>query len=225
MNKIILIFKTILNFLTKLRNINVIDVKVKKLDDNAVVMTYAHDGDVCMDMTATSVEYDEETDTYIYHTGIAVETNKNVGMFLFPRSSNCKKECYLTNSVGVADTALYRGELQFRYKNRTSLKVLQELEAMKVSNATFLNEIYKWDGSKKTWNDSFIRAKEITAEANQGLRSVMLERAKNLEFAPYKVGDRIGQALFLNHKNVIIKVVNELSETVRGNGGFGSTGK
>ena len=42
------------------------------------------------------LEYDEEHDMYIYHTGLAFESNLNVGQFLFPRSSNSKKNAYLT---------------------------------------------------------------------------------------------------------------------------------
>ena len=37
-----------------------LEIRFKKLDENAVIPSYAHDGDVGMDMTAISVEYDEE---------------------------------------------------------------------------------------------------------------------------------------------------------------------
>jgi dUTPase len=50
------------------------------------------------------------------------------------------------------------------------------------------------------------------------------QRAKELEYAPYKVGDRIGQMVFLNYPTVILEEVEELSETERGEKGFGSTG-
>ena len=53
----------------------------------------------------------------------------------------------------------------------------------------------------------------------------MKKRAKNLEFAPYKAGDRVAQMLFLEYPTVNIEVVDELNETVRGDGGFGSSGK
>ena len=63
-----------------------LEIKLKKLDKNAVIPEYAHDGDVGMDLTAISVEYDREHDMYIYHTGLAFETDKHYGIFLFPRS-------------------------------------------------------------------------------------------------------------------------------------------
>ena len=53
----------------------------------------------------------------------------------------------------------------------------------------------------------------------------MKNRAKNLEFAPYKVGDRVAQMVFLQYPTVNIEVVDELNETVRGDGAFGSSGK
>ena len=41
-------------------------IKFKKLVPEAVIPSYAHDGDVGMDMTAVSVEYDVDKDMYIY---------------------------------------------------------------------------------------------------------------------------------------------------------------
>lgn len=179
------------------------NIKIKKLDERAVIPSYAHEGDVCMDMTAIDVEYDYETDTYIYHTGLAFESDYDIGQFLFPRSSNCKKECYLTNSVGVADSAIYRGEIQFRYKNRTSREMMATLAGLK---ATAFSTVYKGDAYVSTYDD-------------------IVERTKKLEFAPYKAGERIGQMVFMTRPRVTLEVVDELSDTVRGDGGFGSTGK
>jgi dUTPase len=42
--------------------------------------------------------------------------------------------------------------------------------------------------------------------------------------APYKVGDRIAQMVVFPYPNVKIRKVKELSETERGENGFGSTG-
>ena len=41
--------------------------------------------------------------------------------------------------------------------------------------------------------------------------------------APYKVGDRIGQLMIIPYPKIEFKLVDELSKTERGNGGFGST--
>lgn len=93
-------------------------VKVKRLNNEAVIPKYAHVGeDVGMDITATSWEYDAEYDRIIYHTGLAFELPKGYGMFIFPRSSNCKTDSFLPNSVGILDVG-YRGELLVIFKNR-----------------------------------------------------------------------------------------------------------
>lgn len=43
--------------------------------------------------------------------------------------------------------------------------------------------------------------------------------------SPYKVGDRIGQIVFVPIPDVELIEADELSETARGEGGYGSTGK
>ena len=45
-----------------------------------------------------------------------------------------------------------------------------------------------------------------------------------MQYAPYKVGERIAQMVVLPYPNVKINEREELSETERGSGGFGSTG-
>lgn len=182
-----------------------ITIKLKKLDERAIIPTYAHDGDVCMDFTAISVEYDSEKDLYIYHTGLAFESDFNQGMFIYPRSSNRKTEAYLTNSVGVIDTALYRGEILFCYRNRDSLSNMSDIAALK---AILLN------------SDGDVKPIDVYNE----VKNDYTKRATNLEFAPYNVGDRIGQFVLLEHPTIKIEVVDELSDSVRGTNGFGSSG-
>lgn len=97
---------------------NKLNVRICKVHPNAVIPTYAKDGDMGMDLTAVSVEYDKEIDCFIYHTGLVFEVPKGYGMLVFPRSSNRRTNAYLSNSVGIADSG-YRGEVTFCYKNRT----------------------------------------------------------------------------------------------------------
>lgn len=94
-------------------------VKVKKLDEFAVIPTYAHPGeDAGLDLTATSYEYKADIDCHVYGTGLAFEIPKGYVGLIFPRSGNRKTEAYQTNSVGVCDAG-YRGELMVSFKNRT----------------------------------------------------------------------------------------------------------
>ena len=90
-------------------------VKIKKLNENAVIPTYAKDGDAGMDLTATSKDYDDSGNV-VYGTGLAFEIPKGYVGYVFPRSSNAKKDLILSNSVGVIDSG-YRGEVLFKFKH------------------------------------------------------------------------------------------------------------
>lgn len=186
---------------------NKITVKFKKLHPDAVIPKYAHDGDVCMDLTAISVEYDADKDMYIYHTGLAFESDFNVGQFLFVRSSNRKTDAYLCNHVGIADSAIYRGEIMLCFKNRTSLEVRQFMETTKA----YLNTLTVTDGdSKRAHNNMMISNAVMNIDP--------------LTYAPYKVGNRVAQMVFIQYPTVELIEVDELSSSDRGEGGFGSTG-
>ena len=141
-------------------------VRIKKLNENAVIPTYAKDGDAGMDLVATSII--STTSTQItYGIGLAMEIPKGFVGLIFPRSSVRKTRLMLSNCVGVIDSG-YRGELQ----------------------ATF-NKINQDSVSE---ND-------------------------------YKVGDRIAQIMIIPHPDIQFEEAGELSDTERGEGGFGSTGK
>jgi dUTP pyrophosphatase len=145
-------------------------IKIKKLVNNAVIPTYAKDGDAGMDMTCTKINYTED---YVeYETGISMEIPKGYVGLIFPRSSNSKKDLLLKNSVGIIDSG-YRGPINFRYA------VVQHVSS---------NERY--DGYKE-----------------------------------YMVGDRIGQIMILPYPEIEFVESEELSNTERGEGGFGSSDK
>jgi len=139
-------------------------VRTKKLNQNAVIPTYAKDGDAGMDLVATRIISNTTFDVS-YGTDLAIEIPNGFVGLVFPRSSIRKYELTLSNSVGVIDSG-YRGELQ----------------------ATF----------KKT---------------------------NGLDSLAYKVGDRIAQIMIIPHPPIEFDAVDELSDTERGDGGFGSTGK
>lgn len=172
----------------------------------------AHPGDLGWDLTAIGVEYDEEHDAYIYHTGLYCETEEGDGCHLMPRSGNAKTDAYLCNSVGLIETFLYRGEFVVKFKNRDSREIIV-IQAL----------MYEW--LSMPWYKKMFRNFEEWAE----LREQQLYKEFNavaLEYAPYEVGDRIVQVVWNRFpKNFDTEIVDVLSETVRGEGGFGSTGK
>ena len=89
-------------------------LKIKKLDARAVLPSFAKDGDAGMDLTAINITKDN-VGNITYHTGISMEIPKGYVGLLFPRSSICKKQQFLTNSVGVVDSG-FRGEILAKFK-------------------------------------------------------------------------------------------------------------
>ena len=86
-------------------------VKFKRLHESSKIPSYANAGDAGLDLTA-SVIYDVDSNQIVYGTGIAVEIPHGYVGLIFPRSSICKKDLALSNSVGVIDSG-YRGEIKF----------------------------------------------------------------------------------------------------------------
>ena len=193
-----------------------IDGTVKvKLEEGASMPEQAHSQDVGYDIKSISCEYDEKYDMYIYHTGIYVETDPEKGynksLYLFPRSSNSKKECYLANSVGIVDSDTYRGEIQARFKNRTSLEVMIHQEVCK----RMLDDMTKPAAMLLSYDEVY-----------KAIAQMFKARAKALEFAPYDVGDKCAQLVFAAEQKpdfVLVETINE--DTERGSSGFGGSGK
>lgn len=175
-----------------------VQLKFKKLDERAVIPQYAHVGDIGMDVTAIDVEYDIERDVYIYHTGLACEMERGYALLCFCRSSNTKTEAYLPNAVGIVDAATYRGEIQFRYKNRDAID---------------FSGVNCWTAHRTEDGERYEKEN----------KDILIQHA--MKYAPYKVGDRIGQFVIVKVPEVEVLEVDTLSETDRGTGGFGSTGK
>jgi dUTP pyrophosphatase len=150
-------------------------IKIKKLHPDAVIPTYAKQGDAGMDLTSVSVSTkynkDEEgfstkSEKYIeYDTGLSMEIPEGFVGYLFPRSSVSKTDLLLANSVGVVDSG-YRGPIKLRFR-------------------------------------------KSVCTAYPGI---------------YSRGERVGQIIIMPVPSFEFEEVDELSDTDRGDGGFGSTG-
>lgn len=148
---------------------NNVELKFTKLNEKAVIPSYAKPGDAGADLTAVSLQHlkDKETgvEFYEYDIGLAVEIPQGYVGLIFPRSSITKTDLSLANAVGVIDSG-YRGKLTCRFR--------------KTNNSIPLT---------------------------------------------YKAGDRVAQLVILPYMNVKFTEVKELSESERGSGGWGSSGK
>ena len=69
-----------------------------------------------MDLTAISIDW-ETVDQICYDTWLSVEIPEGYVGLIFPRSSICKYELSLSNSVGVIDSG-FRGNIKFVF-NKT----------------------------------------------------------------------------------------------------------
>lgn len=150
------------------------EVRFKKLVDEAVIPAYASEGDAGLDLVATSKEWSGEQGFVEFGTGIAVEIPRGYVGLLFPRSSISKSKYNLANSVGVIDSG-YRGEIKLRF---------------------FLNSASLSNMEGKT----------------------------NFKLTEYVEGDKIGQLVIIPYPIIQPVEVDELEATLRGDGGFGSTG-
>lgn len=140
------------------------EVKIKKLDPQAVIPKYAIEGDAGLDLTAISKNWDNKSQTVEYGTGLAIEIPEGFVGLIFPRSSIKNQDLSLSNSVGVLDSN-YRGEIK-----------------------------------------AYFRETAIISRHS------------------YEVGDRIAQLLILPYPEINFIETDELSNTDRGEKGFGSTG-
>lgn len=87
-----------------------VNIKIKKLAENAVVPKYSCDGDACFDLVATSINVDYEKNIVTFGTGISMQIPKGYAGKIYPRSSIYKTSHWMRNCVGIIDSG-YRGEI------------------------------------------------------------------------------------------------------------------
>ena len=100
-----------------------IQVKFKKLNENARIPDFKHVGDAGKDLFATSLRYNPKYDRFEYGLGFATAIPEGYEVSIVPRSTNTKKECYIPNSPGTIDAG-YRGEWFVMFKHRVPFETL-----------------------------------------------------------------------------------------------------
>lgn len=193
---------------------NKIHVGILKLNSNAKIPSYSHDDDACMDIIATSFEFDVKKNCYVYHTGLAIDIPKGYEMQIRPRSSIRNYDVYLTNSPGTVDCG-YHGEVLVCFKNHFSIK-----DRLKINKIEKLLE--KIIISNKSEEDIENNKKQLLEIANISDDEIINYAMLN---APFNVGEKISQIKITTCPRVSFNEVTSLNETERGTNGFGSTGK
>lgn len=185
-----------------------VDIRVKKLDEKAVIPQYATwvDKDrkipsaIGMDVTAIDMRYDTEHDYFEYHTGLAFDLPVGYGMMIAPRSSIRNQEAVMCNPPGWLDTG-YNDELLVCFKSRTSAKVANAINAL------------------------------IDMERERGGGPAHAYSLFNLQnnyinfTPPYELFQRCAQIIIFPYPFINIIEVDEFEKHDYQRGGFGHTGK
>ncbi len=144
------------------------NVKIKKLNENAIIPTYGSEFSAGADLYALTEGKQiiiKPSETILVKTGIAIEIPEGYAGLIYARSGLASKRGLApANKVGVIDSD-YRGEIMVALHNHSS------------------------------------------------------------EIQSIEEGERIAQLVVTPFLKVNFELTNELSDTERGSGGFGSTGK
>jgi dUTP pyrophosphatase len=171
-------------------------VNFKKLNEKAVKPKFSKPGDAGADLVATEVVYNGVDNKLFCHTGLAVEIPEGMVGLIFPRSSIRNYDLSMANSVGVIDSG-YRGEIMVTFNVNIENKIYHKIGVV-IDEGDVNNQ--------QDWLDSF-------------------DDEERYKPTVYQVGDRIAQLVIIPVPLIQYTEVEDLSETQRGEGGHGSTGK
>ena len=171
-------------------------VKVKKLNENAKLPEKTHDSDFCFDCYATSVE-EVAKDVYKYGIGLAFQIERGKEKIgTIKEAIEMRRGRELINSFLDFNTS-DKVRLSLDFRPRSSIYKT----GMLLSNSTgTIDEDYRGEVS-----------------------AIFYHINKKLPI--YKVGERIGQIKLGLTFDIDWVEVDELSDSNRGTGGFGSTGQ
>lgn len=182
-------------------------VKFKRLNENARVPTQGSIYSAAFDVYAIENIKLEPGETKLIMLGFAVALPQGYDMKLLQRSGLSGKGVVVRNAPGLIDED-YRGEMGvlLKYEPENTHKAIKKLY---VSLQRFTKNLVSG------------------AAFNIDMAKTKLFEALNFEpFPPYIInsGDRIGQLQVQKVVPFYFEEVEELDETDRGSGGFGSTG-
>lgn len=104
--------------------INIDASRTEDSSDDTELPSYNEENAMCMEVKATSWEYDEVLDLYTYHTGIKFDLPKTYGILVFPAKTINNTEVYVPNAVDVIDLN-NNEELVIKFKYRTNIKIFK----------------------------------------------------------------------------------------------------
>jgi dUTP pyrophosphatase len=173
------------------------EIRYKKLIPEAKAPLKIIEVDAGFDLYSTSII--ETPDFIEYKTGLAFEIPVGYAGFLFPRSSVTKYDLILKNSIGLID-ASFRGEIVCRFAKVIN-DVFRDADCIKEKKSF-------WGRLLSTKKSNFIDIWFLPRKIKK-----------------FEVGERVAQIVFIEIPKITLIEATELSETERGTGGFGHTGK
>lgn len=171
-------------------------VKVKRLHPDAVVPRYATPGAAGFDLVAAEDVIIQPGETKLVPTGLSFELPWGYELQIRMRSGIAKRTFLrLPNSVGTIDSD-YRGEVFMMFENTRPLDFTPFSKYM----------VYDIEGRARHHSKYGIEAPSMPG-------SYLIRK-----------GDRIAQGIIAPVMRAVFEEADDLSETDRGSGGFGSTG-
>lgn len=118
-------------------------LKIKKINKNAIIPSYAHEGDAGLDLYAVEELILNSGERGLVHTGIQIELPQNTEAQIRPRSGLALKNGITTlNSPGTIDEG-YRGEIGVILINHSN-KVFKVEPGMKIAQMV-IKPVFKVD--------------------------------------------------------------------------------
>lgn len=148
----------------------------------------------------------------------------DAGMDLVATSVDYSNEYYIEYGTGLA-IEIPKGYVGLIFpRSSNSNKDLQLCNSVGVIDSGYRGEVklrYRRIINPTPKRNFIVTDVEFQEELNN---NVPVPRIK-ADFACYDIGDKVGQIIIIPIPFISFNEVQELSETVRGEGGFGSTGK
>lgn len=178
-----------------------VNVKIKRLNENAVIPKYAHEWDAGFDIVAAEDVIIEPGETEIVPTGLAIALPPGYECQIRPRSGITVKT-KLRVQLGTIDAG-YNG----------GIGIIVDNIAQKEINGVDLNA------------NEVLYAETYYLETIDG-HFVEDEWLRGYPSGTYLIrkGDRLAQCVINRVEQAKFSIVDELDETSRGAGGFGSSG-
>lgn len=177
-----------------------LSVKIKRLHPDAVIPQYAHEFDSGFDLVATEDVIIEPGETALIPTGIAVELPSGYELQVRPRSGITLRT-KLRVQLGTVDSN-YRGEIGVIVDNISE----KELETITDGANWYLHTVFDENAIGVNGHES------LTGKLHPAGTYII------------RKGSKIAQGVIAPVAKATFNETDELSDTTRGEGGFGSTG-